>query len=96
MGIGLIVTAGTIGAGVPAETVRIGTCLLFVVATFALIELRSIRPDIGCGCFGEFSSAPITGRTLARSILLAVAALGAVNVRPIQPPNATSATSSRS
>ncbi len=30
------------------------------MATFALIELRSIRPDIGCGCFGEFSSTPIT------------------------------------
>ncbi len=65
---------------------RISTCLLFVVATLALVELRSIRPDIGCGCFGEFSSAPITGRTLARSILLAIAALGSVNVQPIKPP----------
>ncbi len=83
MGIGLIVTAGTFGHGAPAKLVRIGTALLFVVATLALIELRSIRPDIGCGCFGEFSSAPITGRTLARSILLAIAALGSVDVRPI-------------
>jgi hypothetical protein len=86
MGIALIVTAGPIGAGVPAQTVRIGTCLLFVVATLALGELRSIRPDIGCGCFGEFSSAPITGRTLARSTLLAIAALGSVKVRQIKPP----------
>jgi len=85
MGIGLIVTAGTISARA-AEAVRLGTCLLFVVATFALIELRSIRPDIGCGCFGEFSSTPITGRTLTRSILLAAAALGAVYVKPIKPP----------
>ena len=43
-----------------------------------------MRPDIGCGCFGEFSSTPVTGRTIARSILLAVAALGTVNVQPIQ------------
>jgi hypothetical protein len=86
MGIGLIVTAGTLGGGTPAELVRIGTCLLFVVATLALVELRSIRPDIGCGCFGEFSSTPITARTLVRSVLLAAAALATVNVKPIQPP----------
>src|SRR5260221_10705745 len=67
MGIGLIVTAGTLGAGAPAKLVRVGTCLLFVVATCALIELRSIRPDIGCRCFGDFSSTPITTRTLLRS-----------------------------
>jgi hypothetical protein len=84
LGIGLIVTAGMISPAA-AGAVRLGTCLLFVVATFALIELRSIRPDIGCGCFGEFSSTPITGRTLTRSILLAAAALGAVFVTPIQP-----------
>ncbi len=90
IGIGLIVTAGSLGAGAPAKLVRIGACLLFVVATFALIELRSIRPDIGCGCFGEFSAAPITGRTLARSFLLAVAALGAEYVPPIKPPRSFS------
>ena len=83
IGIGLIVTAGSFGAGAAARLIRISTCLLFVVATCALIELRSIRPDIGCGCFGEFSASPITGRTLARSILLAVAALGTVRLNPI-------------
>jgi hypothetical protein len=90
IGIGLIVTAGSLGAGAPAKLIRIGACLLFVVATFALIELRSIRPDIGCGCFGEFSAAPITGRTIARSSLLAIAALGAEYVPPIQPPGSFS------
>lgn len=90
LGIGLIVTAGSLGAGAPAKLVRIGACLLFVVATLALIELRSIRPDIGCGCFGDFSSTPITGRTLARSFLLAVAALGAEYVPPIKPQRALS------
>jgi hypothetical protein len=90
IGVGLIVTAGSLGTGAPARLVRIGACLLFVVATFALIELRSIRPDIGCGCFGEFSTAPITGRTLARSFLLAIAALGAEYVPPIKPPRSFS------
>jgi hypothetical protein len=85
MGVGLIVTAGNLGAGGSATLVRIGTCLLFVVATLALVELRSIRPDIGCGCFGEFSSTPITARTLVRSVLLALSALGAVYVGPIPP-----------
>src|SRR5215472_14455400 len=55
-GVGLIATAGRIGSGGPADFVRLGTSLLFLVATCTLIELRSVRPDIGCGCFGEFSS----------------------------------------
>jgi hypothetical protein len=74
-GIGLIVTAGEFGSGAPATLIRLATGLLFLVATAALIELRSVRPDIGCGCFGEFSTAPVTWRTIARSALLAVAAL---------------------
>src|SRR5215472_10366638 len=73
-GIGLIVTAGSFGSGTPAILVRIATGLLFLVAAAALIELRSVRPDIGCGCFGEFSTAPVTWRTIMRSALLAIAA----------------------
>jgi hypothetical protein len=91
MGIGLLITATPIGAGAPAKLIRVGTCLLFVVATCALIELRSVRPDIGCGCFGEFSSGPITGRTLARSVLLAVAALVTFDLRPVQVPQSAGA-----
>jgi hypothetical protein len=82
-GIGLIVTAGSFGSGPPASLVRLATALLFVVATFALIELRSVRPDIGCGCFGEFSTAPVTWRTIARSALLAVAALVTIGLRAL-------------
>src|SRR6266704_484260 len=41
---------------------------------------------LGGGCFGEFSASPITGRTLARSILLAVAALGTVDLPKIRLP----------
>lgn len=90
IGISLILTSGRLGQGAAAWLIRLSTCLLFVVATCALIELRSIRPDIGCGCFGEFSTSPITGRTLARSMLLATAALATVNLRPIQVPRTVS------
>ena len=42
LGVGLILTAGSrIGAGPPATCVRLGAVLLFLVATSALIELRT-------------------------------------------------------
>jgi hypothetical protein len=37
LGIGLIVTAGRIGRGAPATCVRLGTGLLFLVATCSLL-----------------------------------------------------------
>ena len=43
-GVGLIVTAGTFGRGEPANAVRFLTALLFIVATCALIELRTSQP----------------------------------------------------
>ena len=87
LGVGLLVTAGTFGRDDPAGLIRLGTGLLFLVATFALIELRSVRPDVGCGCFGEFSQTPVTGRTIARSALLAVAALATMKLDPIALPH---------
>ncbi len=86
LGVGLIVTAGRFGSGTPATLVRSGTTLLFLVATSALVEMRTIKPDVGCGCFGDFSTAPVSGRTLIRSALLAAAALSTVWLRPIQLP----------
>jgi hypothetical protein len=92
LGLGLILTAGRgIGPGAPATYVRLGTFLLFLVATTALIELRQTRPEVGCGCFGDFSSAPVSGRTLVRSALLAVAALSTVHLPPIQTPTSATA-----
>ncbi len=91
LGAGLIATAGKAGAGEPALLIRLGTGLLFVVATCSLIELRSVRPDIGCGCFGDFSGTPITGRTLLRSALLAGAALSSVEVPAVTLPRTASA-----
>ncbi len=83
LGVGLILTAGSIGQGAPTNVVRLGTALLFLVATCALIELRATRPGIGCGCFGDFSAAPVSGRALARSALLSAAALTTVGLPPL-------------
>ncbi|HEY6789661.1 MAG TPA: MauE/DoxX family redox-associated membrane protein, partial [Trebonia sp.] len=75
IGGGLVVTAGPLGQGGPAATVRVLAALLFGTAVGALYELRSRRPDIGCGCFGDLSDTPVSVRTLARSALLCVAAI---------------------
>ncbi len=83
LGAGLIVTAGSVGAGRPAFAIRLGTGLLFLIATSALIELRASRPDVGCGCFGDFSITPVSGRVIARSALLAAASLATIGLHPI-------------
>jgi hypothetical protein len=92
LGLGLILTAGhCIWAKELATTVRAGTGLLFLIATTALIELRQTRPDVGCGCFGDFSTAPVSGRTLARSALLTLAAIATIGLGTISfPRTATS------
>ena len=86
LGLGLILTAGRIGHGAPADCIRVGAGLVFMVATSALLELRATRPDVGCGCFGDFSTAPVSGRTLARSALLSVAALSTLGLPAISQP----------
>jgi len=86
LGVALIATAGTFGAGTPANCVRLGTALLFLVATCALLELRTVRPEIGCGCFGELSTSPVNWRTLTRPTLLAAAALSTLGLGVVQQP----------
>jgi hypothetical protein len=86
-GVALIVTAGGLGRGDAANAVRLTTSLLFLVATCALIELRTSHPETGCGCFGEFSTAPVSGRTLARSAFFAVAALATIGLPPLRAPH---------
>ncbi|MEO3810373.1 MauE/DoxX family redox-associated membrane protein [Sphaerisporangium sp. B11E5] len=51
--------------------VRWGAVAFFAVATYVLWELRRRRPDVGCGCFGEASSAPVGLRSIARAASLA-------------------------
>jgi hypothetical protein len=91
IGLGLIVTAGRIGAGAGATSVRAAACLFFLVATSALVELRVTRPEVGCGCFGDFSTTPVDSRTLARSALFALAAFSTIGLQPIGPPGSPSA-----
>jgi hypothetical protein len=86
-GIALIITAGRLGRGDAANAVRLAASLLFLVATCALIELRASHPDVGCGCFGEFSTSPVGGRTIVRSALLSVAALATIGLPPLRAPH---------
>ena len=86
LGTGLILTTGRLGGHQAANLVRLGTGVLFLVATCALVELRGSRPDAGCGCFGDFSSAPVSTRTLARAALLACAALVTIRLPALQLP----------
>lgn len=91
LGIALLLTAGRFGAGLPATLVRVGTALLFLTAVGALMELRERRPGAGCGCFGELSVTPVGARTIARSVLLAVAAIATVGQTPLSMPASASA-----
>lgn len=87
LGLGLIATAGRLGTGTPATCVRLVTGLLFLVATSVLIELRTLRPEAGCGCFGDFSTTPVNGRTLARAALFAAAAFSTLGLPPVHAPH---------
>ncbi|MGI5268314.1 MauE/DoxX family redox-associated membrane protein [Nonomuraea sp. CA-218870] len=51
--------------------VRWATVAFFSMSTYVLLELRRRRPDAGCGCFGEVSSAPVEVRSIARTTVLA-------------------------
>jgi hypothetical protein len=86
LGIGLILTAGKLGAGLPATLVRFGVSLLFLIAVGALIELRDRRPDAGCGCFGDLSVTPVGTRTITRSAVLAGAAISTMGQPPLRMP----------
>jgi len=87
LGVGLLITAGRVGAGAPASAVRAATALLFGTGAAALHELRSRRPDAGCGCFGELSRTPVSWRAITRAALLCVAALSAIGIPPLRMPD---------
>jgi hypothetical protein len=89
LGIGLLVTAGGIGAGWPANVVRGAAALLFCTAAAALHELRTRRPDAGCGCFGDLSGTPVNWRTITRAVLLGAAALASIGAKPLGLPGSS-------
>jgi hypothetical protein len=86
LGVGLLVTAGRLGNGLPALAVRSATALLFAMAVGALHELRGRRPAAGCGCFGDLSDTPVGWRPMARSALLCVAAAATIGVPAVHKP----------
>ncbi|MGW4469637.1 MauE/DoxX family redox-associated membrane protein [Nonomuraea sp. NPDC004354] len=57
---------------------RWGTVAFFALSTYVLLELRRRRPDAGCGCFGEVSSAPVGVRSISRTVVLTGMALMSV------------------
>jgi hypothetical protein len=87
LGVGLLVTAGGLGGGDLASTIRSMTALLFGTAVGGLHVLRTRRPEAGCGCFGELSETPVTWRTMTRAALLCAAALSSIGVPSLRMPH---------
>jgi hypothetical protein len=93
VGIALMVTAPAAahngsGAmdGAAADGVHVAASAFLLVAVCALLELRCRRPDVGCGCFGDLSTRPVGARSIARSVLLAGAALATIGTPPLRLP----------
>jgi hypothetical protein len=72
LGVGLLLT--------DHPAVRLGTIVVFFVATSVVVELRSRKADEGCGCFGGLSTTPVRFRTVLRAFLFLLAALAVVAV----------------
>lgn len=89
LGVGLLLTAGRAGAGIPAFAVRAATALLFGTAAGALNELRTRKPDTGCGCFGDLSRTPVSWRVIARATLLCAAAVASIDAAPLSMPDSS-------
>jgi hypothetical protein len=87
LGLGLLITAGSAGAGTPALVFRVSTVLLFGTAVGALYVLGARRPDAGCGCFGELSETPVSWPVITRAAVLGAAALATAGAPPLHRPN---------
>jgi hypothetical protein len=90
LGLALIATATPVATGLPATAVRVITAGFFLVASGTLYEVRQRRPDVGCGCFGELSDAPIGLRTIARAALLGASAVVSIGGAPLHRPASSS------
>jgi hypothetical protein len=92
LGLGLIGTAVRVDhvfPSLPANIVRTGTALFFLIAVGALNEMRQRRPGSGCGCFGELSDTPIGLRTIARPCLLCASAIATIGLPPLRMPSSS-------
>jgi hypothetical protein len=70
----LFLLIGLLGTDYPFF--RWGTVAFFAVSTYVLWELRRRRPDVGCGCFGEVSAAPVGLCSLGRTVVLTAMSAG--------------------
>lgn len=66
--------------GYPGDIARAWAALLFAGGVAALFGLRRRDPEMGCGCFGGLSTAPIGWRTITRAALFAGAAAAALGL----------------
>jgi hypothetical protein len=66
--------------GTAHPVVRLGTIVVFFVATSVVSELRGSKAGEGCGCFGGLSTTPVGFRAVLRACLFLLAALSVVAV----------------
>ena len=84
-GLAVVTALAEVGLGVallvaPYQGVRVATVIWFVGATWIADELRTRRPEAGCGCFGALSTTRIGVRVMLRPIALAGAALATLGL----------------
>ncbi|WP_240487105.1 MauE/DoxX family redox-associated membrane protein [Actinomadura flavalba] len=80
-GVAVAVGEGTLGVALLVTShlsVRLATSVAFAAATWIVGELRTRRPDDGCGCFGALSTHRVDRRSVLRGALFTAAALAAL------------------
>lgn len=72
----LVLGVGMVLLPAPWNLLAVGGATLLVLAYLALVVVALRAPDpVSCGCFGADDTAPVSGRTLARNIVLVLAAV---------------------
>lgn len=80
--VGLALAEGALGVALLVTahpSVRLMTITVFASATWVVGELRTRRPDGGCGCFGALSTTRVDIRSVVRAALFTAAAIVALS-----------------
>jgi hypothetical protein len=64
-----------------ARTTALAALVLLVAFTAAVARRVARHDDVPCACFGALSAAPVSGRTLARNVVLVALAVVGVLVQ---------------
>jgi hypothetical protein len=83
MAVGLALSEGALGVALLVTShpsVRVVTIMGFTSATWVVSELRTHRPEDGCGCFGALSAGRIGLRCVTRTALFTAAAIVTLSV----------------